>query len=98
MGGSLAAGVYIAYRPSRQREVEMARLQPRYTPAEKAVLLMCIRPVERWTADERRTWVRTGTGFRHFIAPNITPIEHYRPKEQVASQPAAPAPKSKPAA
>ena len=60
----------------------MGKLMPRYTPAEKVVLLTCIKPFERWTAQEHRIWAQTGTGFRHFLAPNITPIEHYRPKEQ----------------
>jgi hypothetical protein len=55
------------------------KLKPRYTVAEKAVLVLCIKPFEHWTADEHQMWVRSGTGFRHFLAANNTPIEHYRP-------------------
>jgi hypothetical protein len=61
----------------------MAKLTPRYDKCELDTLLMCIVPIERWTRDELRAWKRQGvdaTGFRHFTAPNITPIERYRPK------------------
>jgi hypothetical protein len=75
----------------------MAKLKPRYTAAEKATLLMCIKPVERWTTEEHKVWAQTGSGFRHFITPNITPIEHYRPKPSLTHKPTA-HPHHKPAA
>ena len=60
----------------------MAKLNPRYNKYELATLLVCIKPVERWTRSELRAYSRDGDrgGFRHFFAPNITPIERYRPK------------------
>jgi hypothetical protein len=39
-----------------------------------------MKPVERWTKYEQQLWARDQFGFRHFMAPNITPIEHYRPE------------------
>lgn len=75
----------------------MAKLNARYTKYELATLLMCIKPVERWTVDEHRSWAQTGTGFRHFLAPNVTPIEHYRPAPPLTYNPAA-RPSHKPAA
>jgi hypothetical protein len=61
----------------------MAKLTLRYTPRELAILLACIKPYERWTALERKRWEQEQTGFRHFTAANITPIEHYMPKPSV---------------
>jgi hypothetical protein len=53
----------------------MAKLTPRYTKYELETSLMCIKPVERWTAAEHKAWAKDCTGFRHFTASNITPIE-----------------------
>lgn len=75
----------------------MAKLKPRYTTAEKSTLTMLIKPVERWTTEEHKGWAQTGTGFRHFIAPNVTPIEHFQPKPQLTYNPTA-QPTKKPAA
>jgi hypothetical protein len=76
-----------------QGNIELAKLEPRYTKYELETLLMCIAPVESWTRDDLRAWKREGVnaaGFRHFTAPNITPIEHYRPKVlQVFAEPGA---------
>jgi hypothetical protein len=58
----------------------MVKLTLRYTPEEKARLLVCMKPVERWTKYEQQLWARSQFGFRHFVAPNVTPIEHYRPE------------------
>ena len=58
----------------------MGKLAPRYAPEEKARLLACMKPVERWTKYEQQLWARSHYGFRHFVAPNVTPIEHYRPE------------------
>ncbi len=58
----------------------MGKLTPRYPPEEKARLLACMKPVERWTKYEQQLWARSHYGFRHFVAPNVTPIEHYRPQ------------------
>ena len=85
-----------SYSQQAAGDMEMAKLKPRYTPAEKATLLMLIKPAERWTADEHRSWAKEQTGFRHFIAANITPIEHYRPKPSLTYNPARPT--QKPAA
>ncbi len=62
------------------QEDQMAKLSPRYSKYELETLLACIKPFECWTAPERRRWAQTQTGFRHFAATNITPIEHYWPK------------------
>jgi hypothetical protein len=58
----------------------MTKLPRRYSEQEFARLSEAIKPVERWTAAERRAWLIDCYGFRHFAAPNITPIEHYWPK------------------
>jgi hypothetical protein len=58
----------------------MGKLTQRYSPEEKARLLTCLKPVERWTKYEQQLWARSHHGFRHFVAPNVTPIEHYRPE------------------
>jgi hypothetical protein len=47
----------------------MARLTPRYAPEEKARLIACMKPVERWTKYESQLWARSQFGFRHFSAP-----------------------------
>jgi hypothetical protein len=75
----------------------MAKLKPRHTKPELNTLLVCIAPVESWTRDDLRAWKREGVnaaGFRHFAAPNITPIEHYRPKvlQVYSPSPARPRP------
>jgi hypothetical protein len=67
----------------------MVKLERRYTKYELATLLECIKPVERWSRDERRSWARDGGGFRHFTAVNVTPIERYRPKPRVEYNSAA---------
>jgi hypothetical protein len=54
----------------------MAKLTRRYDPYEFETLVMCIKPVERWTVNERKSWVKTQIGFRHFQASNVVPIEH----------------------
>jgi hypothetical protein len=58
----------------------MAKLTPRYQPEEKARLVACLKPVERWSKSEQRQWSRSHYGFRHFVSPNVTPIEHYKPE------------------
>ena len=58
----------------------MAKLKPRYNKYELETLLMCIKPYEKWSQQERVSWAREKAGFRHFTALNITPIEHYWPK------------------
>jgi hypothetical protein len=58
----------------------MAKLTARYQPEEKARLLATVKPVERWTKYEQQLYARSHYGFRHFAAPNITPIEHYQPE------------------
>jgi hypothetical protein len=68
----------------------MAKLRPRYTAAEKAVLVLCIKPAERWITEDHQGWAQTGAGFRHFIAVNVTPIEHYRPAPSLTYNPARP--------
>jgi hypothetical protein len=77
----------------------MAKLEPRYTKYELATLSACIKPCERWSRDELEAWARDGScsGFRHFIAPNIVPLERYRPKPRPEYNP-APWPNTKPAA
>ena len=92
-----AAGVYPALSPNRQWETENGKTQTRYTVTEQATLKMLIKPVERWTADEYNGWVQTGSGFRHFAAANVTPIEHYRPKPWLEYNPVG-HPTNKPAA
>jgi hypothetical protein len=66
----------------------MVKLARRYDRYEFETLTTCIKPVECWTAAEHRGWAQTGSGFRHFLAANVTPIEHYRPKPR-AEYPAA---------
>ena len=61
-------------------ERKLSKLQRRYSKAEFAILSECIKPYERWTVAERKSWARLGYGFRQFAAKNITPIEHYRPQ------------------
>ena len=65
----------------------MTKLQRRYTPLEFETLVACIKPVERWTRQEHRAWEIEQTGFRHFAAGNVTPIEHYWPKPQAKPGP-----------
>jgi hypothetical protein len=77
--------------------VPKSKLPRRYDRHEIAALIACIRPFERWTPDELEGWARTGRGFRHFIALNIVPIEHFRPKPRPEYNP-APWPNTKPAA
>ena len=55
------------------------RLKPRYSKYELEILLACIKPVECWTAQEHKAWLQAKVGFRHFIEPNVTPIERYQP-------------------
>jgi hypothetical protein len=75
------------------------KLKQRYSKYELVTLLECIKPYERWTKDELKAWARDGScsGFRHFIAANITPIERYRPKPSPVQASAA-RPQRKPAA
>ena len=61
-------------------DFKMSKLTRRYDPYEFETLVMCIKPVERWTAAEHKAWVKTQTGFRHFQASNVVPIEHFIPK------------------
>jgi hypothetical protein len=72
----------------------MPKLTPRYTKYELEILLMCIMPWEDVPKRERDHW--DGEGFRHFRAPNITPIEHFMPKPPPRQY--SPAPLPKPAA
>lgn len=67
----------------------MAKLERRYSKHELATLLECIKPYERWTKDELKSWRREPVGFRHFAASNITPIELYRPKPRPKFDPPA---------
>jgi hypothetical protein len=52
-------------------------LIPKYTPVERATLMLCVRPVEQWTEQEREAWART-RGFRYYLDPKIVCLEHYR--------------------
>jgi hypothetical protein len=60
----------------------VGKLKRRYSKEEFAILSACIKPYERWTIAERKSWARTCYGFRQFAAPNITSIEHYRPETE----------------
>ena len=57
----------------------IGKLQRRYDEQELMILSACIKPYERWTVAERKAWAVKCYGFRQFAAPNITPIERYRP-------------------
>ena len=72
----------------------MTKLSRRYDPHKFETLVACIKPVERWTAQEKKMWARDQVGFRHFITPNVTPIEHFMPKPLATY----PEPQQKPAA
>ena len=65
----------------------MTKLKSRYDHLEFETLTACIKPVERWTAEEHRGWAQTGSGFRHFLAANVIPIEHFRPKPRPVYSP-----------
>jgi hypothetical protein len=58
----------------------MGKLTPRHSPEETARLSALLKPVEKWTANEHRLWGRSQYGFRHFLAANIVPIEHFMPE------------------
>lgn len=64
----------------RHRRQTMGKLTPRYSPEELARLSALLKPVEKWTANEHRLWDRSQYGFRHFLAANIVPIEHFKPE------------------
>jgi hypothetical protein len=76
----------------------MTKLNRRYSKCELEILLASIKPFEEWSQSERAGWLRQQVGFRHFIAPNITPIEHYQPKPPPAYSPATHPHHTKPAA
>lgn len=58
----------------------MGRLPRRYNEWELETLVMCVKPVEKWSSEERKAWAKDRTGFRHFAAPNVVPFEHYLPR------------------
>jgi hypothetical protein len=57
----------------------MSKLVQRYTPEEMTRLTICMKPVEKWSRFDREMWAQSHYGFRHFIAPNVVPIEHFMP-------------------
>ena len=84
---NLSGKYLIKHWESKQRSewrFKMAKLTRRYDPYEFETLVMCIKPVERWTVNERKSWVKTQIGFRHFQASNVVPIEHFMPKPLTA--------------
>ena len=74
----------------------MGKLIPRYSKQEfeRLVKLMC--PVERYSEFNYGPW--KGEGFRHYLDPKITCIEHFWPQNKPIGPSALPRLGRKPAA
>ena len=58
----------------------MAKLTPRYSKQELETLTGLIHPEERRHEFTREPW--NGEGFRHYLDPRITCLEHYMPRDK----------------
>ncbi len=74
----------------------MGKLIPRYSEQEfeRLVRLMC--PIERYDEFGYGPW--KGEGFRHYLDPKVTCIEHYMPRDKPILPSALPGQGRKPAA
>jgi hypothetical protein len=61
----------------------MAKLNPRYSSQELKTLTELIYPEERRHEFTREPW--GGEGFRHYLDPKITCLEHFMPRGERAA-------------
>ena len=66
--------------PMSFRVVRMGRLIPRYTRQELETLTELIFPEELRHELTHEPW--NGEGFRHYLNPVVTCLEHYMPREK----------------
>ena len=74
----------------------MRNLTPRYTPQELETLGELIFSEEHRHEFTREPW--NGEGFRHYLNPAVTCLEHYMPRNKRILPGALPKPSRKPAA
>ena len=74
----------------------MAKLTPRYSQQELETLTELIYPEERRHEFTHEPW--NGEGFRHYLDPRVTCLEHYMPRDKPILPGALPKPSRKPAA
>jgi hypothetical protein len=68
--------------------VSMSKLTPRYTRQELATLVELIYPEEHRRQFTREPW--TGEGFRHYLDPRVTCLEHYMPSQSCRARSQSP--------
>ena len=76
--------------------LNMAKLTPRYSRQEWQTLTELIYPEERRHEFTREPW--NGEGFRHYLDPRVTCLEHYMPRDKPILPGALSKPSRKPAA
>ena len=74
----------------------MAKLVPRYSRQELETLVELIFPEEHRHEFTREPW--NGEGFRHYLDPRVTCLEHYMPRNKAILPGALSKPSRKPAA